>query len=39
MDRGFVFSLIRIYMKEVGSKINAASESLMLWTLEVLGVV
>ena len=35
MDRGFVFSLIRIYMKEVGVKINSAQDPLHLWNLQV----
>ncbi len=35
MDRGFVFSLIRIYIKEVSSKIHSSPESLHLWNLQV----
>ena len=35
MDRGFVFTLVRIYMKEVASKINSSPDSLQLWNLQV----
>lgn len=35
MDRGFVFSLIRTYMKDVNSRMTSKPESLPLWHLQV----
>ncbi len=35
MDRGFVFSLVKSYMKDVSSRMTSASESLPLWHLQV----
>lgn len=39
MDRGFVFSLIRTYMKDIATKILQASsvsnDSVQLWNLQV----
>jgi len=34
MDRGFVFSLLRTYMKDMTSAINSSSESSSLWNLQ-----
>jgi hypothetical protein len=38
MDRGFVFSLIRTYMKDVNSRMTSTSESLALWNLQLVFV-
>ena len=34
MDRGFVFSLIRSYAKDVTSKVSAIPESVNIWLLQ-----
>ena len=34
MDRGFVFSLIRSYAKDVTSKVSAIPESVNIWSLQ-----
>ena len=36
MDRGFVFSLIRTYSKEITAKATSAVDSVVLWNLQVI---
>ena len=37
MDRGFVFSLIRTYSKEITAKATSAVDSVVLWNLQVIS--
>jgi hypothetical protein len=39
MDRGFVFSLIGSYMRDMSSRMTSTSESLPLWHYQVLIIV